>query len=230
MKFVSVVQHTSADYLGLLEDQLEGRGVRFRYYRPFTEGTPLPKLGEVGDGLILLGGGPWGTAGGRDLPSLEAETSLAYGCLAQGVPIIGFELGAQLLAIAAGGGSTPQALAFEVGYAARTREDALNGFLPKRFPLVSFMRDRPEPPAYAQVLAQDAQGRPALFQIGDTSFGFTGHPGFKVAIAEDLIMEFEENPPDPVPALERLRSMQREIEAALGPIMTGLIQRTGLMG
>ena len=229
MKFVSVVQHTSADYLGLLEDHLEGRGIRFRYFRPFTEGASLPTQTEVGDGLILLGGGPWGAAGARDLPSLEAETSLVYGCLAMGKPIIGLELGAQILALGAGGGVSAHPLVFDVGYATRTTPEALNGFLPARFPLVSFMRDRPEPPAYAQVLARDERDRPALFQIGDKAFGFVGHPGFKVAIAEDLIMEFEENPPDPAPNLARLRTMQPEIEASLAPIMTGLIQLTGLM-
>ena len=34
VKFVSVVQHTSADYLGLMEDHLEGRNIRFKYFPP----------------------------------------------------------------------------------------------------------------------------------------------------------------------------------------------------
>ncbi len=229
MKFVSVVQHTSADYLGLMEDHLEGRGIRFKYFRPFTEGTPLPKPYEVGDALILLGGGPWGTAGERNLPTLEAETSLVHACMMLDKPIIGIELGAQLLALGAGGTSSAHSLAIDIGYAARTQDDALNGFLPRRFPLVSYMRDRPVPPDYARVLAVDAQGRPALFQLAEKFFGLTFHPGFKVAIAEDLIMEFEENPVDAGPALGRLRTMKREIEDALVPIMTGLIQMTGLM-
>lgn len=230
MKFVSVVQHTSADYLGLMEDHLEGRGIRFKYFRPFTEGTPLPKPYEVGDALFLLGGGPWGTAGTRDLPTLEAETSLVFACMMLNKPIVGIELGAQILALGAGGKTASAPLALDVGYGARSGDDALNGFLPPRFPLVSYMRDRPDPPDFARVLASDALGRPALFQIGENSLGFTFHPGFKVAIAEDLIMEFEENPPDPGPALERLRGMKREVEDALVPIMTGLIQITGLMG
>ncbi len=230
MKFVSVVQHTSADYLGLIEDHLEGRGIGFKYFRPFTEGTPLPEPYAIGDALILLGGGPWGTAGARDLPTLEAETALVYACMMLGKPIVGIELGAQLLAIAAGGASRAHPLALDVGTGTRTADDALGGFLPARFPLVSYMRDFPVPPDYARVLAKDDEGRPALFQIGENSFGFSFHPGFKTAIAEDLIMEFEEAPPDPGPALERLRGLKREIEDALVPIMTGLIQLTGLMG
>jgi len=229
MSFVSVVQHTSADYLGLIEDHLEGRGIRFKYFRPFTEGTPLPDRGDIGDALFVMGGGPWGTAGTRDLPTLKQELSLIYACLMQDKPVVGIELGAQLLALAADGGSEAAPLGFEVGHGARIADDALNGFLPERFPFVSFMRDRPRPPDYARILAVDAEGRPALFQIGENAFGFAFHPGFKLAIAEDLIMEFEENPPEPGPALARLRGMRREIEDALVPIMTGLIQRTGLM-
>ncbi len=229
MKFVSVVQHTSADYLGLMEDHLEGRGIRFKYFRPFTEGTPLPKAHEVGDALFLLGGGPWGTAGARNLPTLKAESALVFACMMLNKPIVGIELGAQILSLGAGGKSSAAPLALHVGYGMSTRDDALGGFLPQRFPLASFMRDSPAPPDYASVLATDNAGRPVVFQVGENCVGFTFHPGFKVAIAEDLIMEFDENPPEPAAALERLRGMQREIEDALVPIMTGLIQITGLM-
>ena len=91
------------------------------------------------------------------------------------------------------------------------------------------MRDRPILPADAKVLAEDEAGRPAVFQVGQNSLGFVGHPGFKTAMAEDLIMEFEESPENPAPLLENLQLMMREIEDALVPIMTGVIKITGLM-
>jgi hypothetical protein len=77
------------------------------------------------------------------------------------------------------------------------------------------------------VLARDDQQRPALWQIGDSAFGFAGHPGLKVAMVEDLIMEFEEAPAEPGAMLDRLRETQRALEEALVPIMTGLVQLTG---
>jgi GMP synthase-like glutamine amidotransferase len=229
MKALEVIQHTSADYLGLLEDHLEGRRIRFRYIRPFTEQGRIPPPAECGDGLILLGGGPWGTAGGRDVPSLSEEIALTRSFLSMNRPVIGIELGAQILAIAAGGGSIASPLEFEVGRARRTCDDALNGFLPESFPQVSYMRDRPVLPESARVLAVDDRDRPAIFQIGKKAFGFTGHPGFKPAMAEDLVMEFEEGPEDPVPRLEKLRIAINEIEDALVPLMTGLVQVTDLM-
>lgn len=227
MKLVHVVQHTSAEYLGLIEDHLEGRSVRFRYCRPFTGKVPLPKPEALDHGLILLGGGPWGSAGTRDVPTLEAEIALAKACLEQHKPLVGIGLGAQIVALAAGGRSQPAAFEFSVGSARRATDGALNGYLPARYPLAIYMRDWPVPPADAQVLAVDEKGRSALWQVGGCAFGFAGHPGIKLAMVEDLIMEFEENPPDVEEGLSQLRAAQRAIEDALVPIMTGLVQRTG---
>jgi len=229
MNLLNIVQHTSADYLGLMEDHLEGRRIRFRYFRPFTEQGSVPAPGDGCDGLVLLGGGPWGSAGTRNVPTLQQEIALTRGTLDQGKPVLGIGLGAQILAIAAGGGSSPAPLTFEVGYASRRVDDALAGFLPERFPHVTYMRDFPQLPANAQVLALDALQRPAVFQIGRNALGFCGHPGFKTAMAEDLIMEFEEAPEDPAPRLQQLQLMAREIEDALVPIMTGIVKVTGLM-
>jgi GMP synthase-like glutamine amidotransferase len=229
MNLLNVIQHTSADYLGLMEDHLEGRRIRFRYFRPFTEQGVLPGPGDGCDGLVLLGGGPWGSAGGRDVPTLRQEIALTRGTLEQGKPVLGIGLGAQILAIAAGGSSEPAPLAFQVGYASRQIDNALAGFMPERFPHVIYMRDRPLPPVAAQVLALDEHQRPAVFQVGSNALGFCGHPGFKTAMAEDLVMEFEEAPDDPAPTLQQLQLMVREIEDALVPIMTGIVKVTGLM-
>ena len=229
MNFLHAIQHTSADYLGLMEDHLEGRRIKFSYYRPFTEQGTVPQPGELSDGLVLLGGGPWGSAGARNVPTLESEVKLARNMLDQGKPVLGLGLGAQILAIAAGGGSEPAPLEFRVGYATRTADDALAGFLPERFPQVSYMRDRPVLPASVDVLAVDAREQPAVFQVGPNALGFTGHPGFKTAMAEDLIMEFDESPENPAPKLQQLQMMMRELEDSLVPIMTGIIKITGWM-
>lgn len=224
-----VIQHTDSEFLGLMEDHLEGRGIRFTYMRPHTAKGRLPATVQFTDGMVLLGGGLWGSAGVRDLPTLAAEIDLTRQCLARGVPVIGIGLGSQILALAAGGGSEPAEPAFSVGEARRIRADALNGYLPERYPLVVFMRDRPLPPPNAPVLAVDATGRPALFQVGANAFGFTGHPGAKVAMIEDLAMEFDYWPETLVPGLATLRTCQKELEDALIRIMTGLIQVAGLM-
>jgi GMP synthase-like glutamine amidotransferase len=224
-----VIQHTDSEFLGLIEDHLEGRGIRFTYMRPHTAKGRLPATVQFTDGLILLGGGLWGSAGSRNLPTLAEEIDLTRQCLGRGVPVIGIGLGAQILAIAAGGGSEAAEPAFTVGEASRTRADALNGFLPVRYPLVVFMRDRPLPPKDAVILAVDEVGRPALFQVGANAFGFCGHPGAKVAMIEDLAMEFGFFPGNLANGVATLRARQRELEDVLVRIMTGLVQLTGLM-
>ena len=229
MKSVSVIQHTSADYLGLMEDHLEGRHIGFRYFRPFTEGGRLPSLESPTDGLILLGGGPWGSAGQRNLPGLVEEVELTYAGLQRGLPIIGIGLGAQILALAAGGRSLVAPLSFTVASATRTDDTVLHGYLPPDFPIAEYMRDRPEPPRDARVLATDEHGQACVFQIGDKAFGFTGHPGAKLAMMEDLIMEFDESPIDPSAPLAALKMQRERIEDALVPIMTGLVHASGWM-
>ncbi len=229
MKVLTVIQHTSAEYLGLMEDHFEGRQIRFKYCRPFTEGVEPPEPDALADGLVLLGGGPWGSAGGRDVPTLDQEIALTRHCLELDKPIIAVGLGAQILAIAAGGKSQPGELVFEISRATRTDPQVLNGYLPADYPLVIYMRDRPQPPADAKILAEDDCGRPALFQIGERAFGFAGHPGMKPAMVEDLIMEFDEAPENPAAGLKKVRETRRELEDALVHIMTGLTQMTALM-
>jgi GMP synthase-like glutamine amidotransferase len=228
MKKITVIQHTSAEYLGLIEDHLEGRRIRFQYHRPFTEQGTIP-ASDIGDGLIILGGGPWGAGGSRDVPTLAQEVALTRSCYMSGLPIVGIGLGAQIVSLACDGSVTPAPLQLKIGEMKRTDVGALNGFLPETAPHVVYMRDRPAPPAFAKTLAVDTDGESAIFQIGEKVFGFTGHPGVKRAMVEDLIMEFEEAPKDPGPALDAIGSMKSHIEESLISIMTGLIQKTGLM-
>ena len=229
MKTVHVIQHTSGEYLGLIEDHLEGRGVRFRYARPFATKGGLPSADALRDGLILLGGGPWGGAGPRGLPTLEREIELAHVCLERNWPLVGIGLGAQIVALAAGGRSDPAALEFSVTTATRVVDSALEGFLPASYPVAIYMRDWPVPPPGAQVLARDPQARPVLWQAGRRALGFAGHPGLKVAMVEDLIMEFEEAPAQIEAGLAKLRAVQRRLEDALVPLMTGVVRLSGWM-
>lgn len=230
MKHLSIIQHTQSEWLGALEDHLEGRGIRFSYFRPFTTGGSLPNVMTLGDGLILLGGGPWGAAEhDRRLPTLDAEVRLVRACLMMGKSVVGFGVGSQILALAADGGTEPAPLGLAVETVTRTSDTALGGFLPLSFPSVVYMRDRPVPPAYAQILARDDAGHPAVFQIGANALGFTGHPGLRPAMIEDLVMEFDEVPGDCGEKLPQVRAQARAVEDALVGIMTGLVKACAWM-
>lgn len=228
MNVVAVIQHTAGEYLGLVEDHLEGRRIRFQYFRPFAAGS-LPTAEMPADALFILGGGPWGAAGSRDLPTLDREVEIARQYLEQGTPIVGIGLGAQILSLAAGGGVESRELTFEMLPATRIRDDALNGYLPETFNQVIYMRDWPVLPGHAVILAEDNLGRPAVWQVGENAYGFSGNPGIKLGMVEDLIMEFEEVPADTAGQLEKLRALQPVLEDELVPIMTGLVKCTSLM-
>jgi GMP synthase-like glutamine amidotransferase len=223
-----VFQPTDAEYLGLIEDHLEGRGIGFTYIRPHVAGTRMPANTADSDGLILLGGGPWGAVGPPRLAVRDAAVRLARDAFERGKLVIGIGLGAQILAIAAGGGAEPAPFTFRVSRARRVADDALGGLLPESYPLITYMRDRPRPPAYARILAVDEAGEPALFQAGPRAFGFAGHPGVKSAIVEDLVLEFDEAPEHVPETLTALRAAQHEIEDALVRIMAGLLRAAPL--
>ena len=229
MKTLCVLQHTEAEYLGLLEDHFEGRNIRFRYCRPFTPGASIPSSAEDYDGLILLGAGPKGIVSGNLIPSLGTELRLTQDFLRRGLPVVAIGIGACILSTAAGGGAEEAPLRFVVAEARRVIPDALNGHLPESFPFAVYMRDRPVLPAAAMILAVDPRGEPVVFQFRDNCLGFVGHPGIKSAMIEDLIMEFEEVPDGTAETLAVLRSVQGEIAAALSSIMIGLIDMTNLM-
>ncbi|MCB1516781.1 MAG: hypothetical protein KDJ19_04075 [Hyphomicrobiaceae bacterium] len=228
MKKLCVIQHTEAEYLGLIEDHFEGRNVRFIYHRPFTHGGTLPSGVEDYDGLVLLGGGPYGLVSGHILPSISPELKITKGFLDAGVPVLGFELGSVILSVAAGGGALEQDLRFTMEDAIATQKGQELLGLPERFPLSCYLRDMPKPPANSEILASNAAGDPLAFSIGETNFGFVGHPGAKRGMMEDLIMEFVESPDDPHDTLVRLGAGQAEIAENLTGLMVALSRQMGL--
>lgn len=225
MKTIWVLQHTEAEYLGLMEDHFEGRNLRFRYFRPFAAGGMVPEVPGNADGLIILGGGPYGVVSGHILPSLAPELRLTRAFLAANLPVIGIELGALILLAAAGGGVDEAPLRFEVVEAISSGFDAA----PQQMPLACYLRDRPVLRPDMPVLMQGPDGAPLVFGVGTQSLGLIGHPGMKRGMAEDLIMEFGETPDDTLTGLTALNDAQMRIAEALGPLMVALVRRCGWM-
>ncbi len=229
MKSIAVIQHTSAEYLGLIDYHLEGRGTRFHYFRPFTSDGKLPAEDALNDGLILLGAGPWGSAGQQKVPTLAEEVAITKVALQKQVPVVGFGFGAHVLALASGGQVQTAPLRMQVDTAIRTNADALNGLITERFPVATYLRDRVELPADTSVLASFGDDDPAIWQIGNSNFGFIGHPGLKPGMVEDLIMEFDEAPERVTEQLPELDAVKTQIADALVPLMTGLVRECGWM-
>ncbi len=229
MKTLCVIQHTEAEYLGLIEDHFEGRNIRFAYRRPFTPGGMLPEGPGNFDGLVLLGAGPYGLVSGHLLPSMGHELRLTKAFLGAGLPVLGLGLGAVLLSVAAGGGAAEAPLRFEVGEVRTVPGTDFAEHLPPAFPMAWYLRDRPLLPPGAAVLATGAEGAPVMFSVNENSIGCIGHPGIKRGMTEDLIMEFADTPEGTVEGLDRLGREQGRIAEVLSGFMVGLINHTGWM-
>ena len=157
------------------------------------------------------------------------ELRLTKSFLDAGLPVIGMELGALILCVAAGGGAEEAPLRFFVTQAQAAGPDLLGGHLPESFPLAAYLRDRPVLPESGEILASDSGGEPMVFALNGNCLGFIGHPGTKRGMVEDLIMEFAETPDNTVESLEALGAAQAEIAEALSELMVGIIKHTGWM-
>lgn len=229
MQTIAVLQQTDAEHLGLVEDHLEGRNIRFRYVRPAHDSDWIRKAELPKDGLILLGAAPYGTVSEPKIPLFDHKMRIIDAGLRKNLPILGFGTGAQLLSLALRGDVEPAEMRIGVEQAYRTVDDALNGYLPAEYPVVTFMRDSPVAPPDSKVLAQSTDGRPMLFQARANCLGFFGHPGIKGAIIEDAILQMPGYDFSDASALNQVRSIQTELENTLISMMTGIIQITGWM-
>ena len=69
---------------------------------------------------------------------------------------------------------------------------------------------------------------PLAFTLGANAAGFLFHPGAKRGMIEDLIMEFEDTPPDTAQSLDALGRAQGEIAETLTGFMVGLCRFAAL--
>ncbi len=229
MKTIAVLQNTDAEHLGLVEDHLEGRNIRFRYIRPAHDERWEEKFDLPKDGLIVLGAAPYGTVSTPVVPLLEKKVTVINNCLQEQLPTLAFGTGTQLLMLAAGGAVRPSELSFSIDTAKRIHENALNGYIPEQYPMITYMRDFPVLPDHAEIHAALPDGTPALFQLPGNCLGFIGHPGMKSAMLEDSMVQtpafHTAGPGD----LVEVRRIQPQVEQSLVMMMTGVIQLTGWM-
>lgn len=151
-------------------------GVRLRV----VDGPSVPESTDGLDGVLLLGGGFMPDADER-APWLPAERRLAQACLDDGTPLLGICLGAQLLALVAGGRVTADSGRTERGSVVRrtaaAADDDLLGALPDAFPAIQNHRDEVTAlPASAVHLAASDTCPYQAFRVGPAAWGVQFHP------------------------------------------------------
>jgi len=100
MKCAVALRHVAFEDLDALAAPLAARGYEVAYRCAAVDDLAAPELGSA-DLLVVLGG-PIGVYEEGDYPFLRAEIALIARRLAEGRPVLGICLGAQLMARAAG--------------------------------------------------------------------------------------------------------------------------------
>ncbi len=112
MKTAVAIRHVAFEGIDGFGPALTAAGFELTYANAFDN---LPEIGETADLLVVLGG-PIGVYEHDAYPFLKAELSLIERRLADGRPLMGICLGAQLIARAAGARVFPSG-AKEIGFA-----------------------------------------------------------------------------------------------------------------
>jgi GMP synthase (glutamine-hydrolysing) len=168
-----VVQHTPSEGLGWLQEWLPDAGVHVHPIHPYL-GHRVPPSVE-GDALVVLGG-PMGAMDDEVAPWLPAVRSLLATAIDDGVPTLGICLGAQMLAVAAGGEVARGAVGPELGYGDVSVSASDELLTAGSLPVVQWHFDTvTRLPEGAALLASSDRYDVQAFRVGDVAWGLQFH-------------------------------------------------------
>lgn len=230
MKQFLAVQHTYSEFLGLIEKQLENRGIGFAYCRPFT-GQAVPGSALQYDALWLLGGA-FPVTDRENCPWFDDELRLVAAFRRAHRPVVGLGLGGLLAAQAAGG--TPRAEPAHRAYWTQARatpagrSDPVAAAVDRKHVLV-MVNGGVELPSGAQPLAVDESGDWIVMRDAE-SYGLLMRPDIKPGTIEDMIMEEGRPVPGNVgELLEEARMRWEESQRVTDLVVAGLVTALDLM-
>lgn len=219
MRRVLVLQHVAVEPLGTLLPLLRSYGLRIRYQNFERDPEAQPSIGSY-DGLIVLGG-PMSAWDDENHPHLQTETALIETAVAQGTPVLGICLGAQLLARALGARVHPAAER-EIGWHAVTpteagRADPVLGGFEGTEDVFQWHGDTFDLPDGAVHLVRSATAGCAhqAFRYGNHAYGLQFHLEADAALIErwlntpQLQHEIAESPSPTDPDAIRAETQQR---------------------
>ena len=172
---IQIVEHAPHEGSYALGAALEAAGLPTRVCRTWA-GDQVPDTADDLVGLVVLGGP---MAAYEDFPGRSAELALLRAALDAEIPVLGVCLGAQLLAVAAGGAGRPGDGA-QIGWgdvrmteAAHT--DALFAGVPQRLRVLHWHDDTMDLPAGATLLVSCDRYPVQAFRIGGSAWGTQFH-------------------------------------------------------
>ncbi|MFE4550091.1 methyltransferase domain-containing protein [Streptomyces sp. NPDC056785] len=174
---VLVVQHVREEGPYAVGEALAAAGLRMHPCRVWA-GDPLPENLAGVEALVVMGG-PMAAYSDAGFPTREAELALLRAALAAEVPVLGVCLGAQLLAVAAGGtartGSGAQVGWGEVRTRPAATRDPLFTGTPERLRVLHWHADTMELPPGSVPLASCERYPAQAFRVGGAAWGLQFH-------------------------------------------------------
>ena len=231
MKQFAVVQHTYAEFLGLIENQLEKRDIGFAYFRPFV-GQDLPGSAGQFDALFVLGG--QAPPGDHDKNPWHDDELRLIGIFREARrPMVGLGHGALLLAEYEGGLLSPEP--FHNAYwttAHKTRAgetDALADAVDGR-PVLVMANGSATLPAGMEPIVVDDDGRWIAIRPDPLAYGLLFRPELKPGMIEDMIMEaHRKTPADIGELLAGARRHWEDMQRTTDRVIVALVKELDLM-
>jgi GMP synthase-like glutamine amidotransferase len=157
-------------------------------------GDPVAPDASGYDGVVVMGG-PMSACSDERFASRQAEVALLRDALGLALPTLGVCLGAQLLALAAGGLVYPGADGPEVGWSGvellpTCERDALFDGFPHRLPVLHWHGDTFDLPPGAQRLAHNERYPNQAFRVGEAAWGLQFHLEVTAAAVEGFLDAF----------------------------------------
>jgi GMP synthase-like glutamine amidotransferase len=174
-----VIQHLAPEGPYLIAEALDTAGIAVELCQVFAGDQPPARL-EGYDGLVVMGG-PMSASSDDGFPTRTAEIGLLEEALEREVPALGVCLGAQLLAIAAGGKVYPGPEGPEIGWApvslvtGEAERDALFRDLPRELTVLHWHGDTFDLPPGATHLATSKTYPAQAFRAGPRAWGLQFH-------------------------------------------------------
>ena len=185
-----VIQHVAPERCFAIGDALENAGIDIDVCRVYADDRLPERLGDQFAGLVVMGG-PMSATDDKGFATRADEIRLLAEALEIGLPALGVCLGAQLLAVAAGGRVFPGSKGPEIGWApiqltAAAADDPLFVTAPSDFTVLHWHGDTYETPAGAVHLATSERYPQQAFRTGANAWGLQFH----LEVDESAVGEF----------------------------------------
>ncbi|MFE8017212.1 methyltransferase domain-containing protein [Streptomyces antibioticus] len=189
---IQIVEHAPQEGPYAIGAALDAAGLPVRVCRTWA-GERVPETADDLVALVVMGGP---MAAYEDFPGRTAELALLRAALEAEVPVLGVCLGAQLLAVAAGGtarpGSGTQVGWGEVRMTAAALDDPLFAAVPERVRVLHWHSDTMDLPTGATLLASCDRYPVQAFRTGGSAWGIQFHMEVDKEAVESFAAAFPE--------------------------------------